>query len=626
MPIPEQLGPFKLTRLLGRGGMGAVYKAEHNAFPVPLALKVLLSQSENDSVRLDRFNAEIDALRRLRHPNIVRLIGYGEADGYRYFAMEYIDGPSLEAERKNNRRFTWEETVHVGVHTARALRHSHNRGIVHRDIKPANILVDSSGQIKVSDYGIAHLFGGERVTAVDSVIGTLDYMAPEQASAGPITPKTDLYSLGALLYALLAGVGPYPLEKKSLPALLNKFREGPPESVRFRRPDVPRDLDELLLELLQVPPEKRPPNAMIVQRRLESILEKHAVTGGLARYFDADSSEEEESRTAEAVAGEGVSGTTSFFLSGDTVTSQGDEPAEPDLDRTKTTRVLSENEDKGNDSALNTGLTLDATGSGVFESDYETGVSSRPTEQFIRVSEEEYNPYTPSEERSPFLSLRVLIFSSVLLLAGIFFAYALRRPSADTLYGRMEQKIAGVSELDGSDYFSALRSMKGDIQTFLTHYPNDPRAGKVRELDGDLEFAALENRLTRQAERSRFRTEPLSVIESAYVEAFREAERDPEKGIEKFRAFLKIYDHELDDSPSYSLPHQCVHLAQKRLELLEKLQSRQDAQDRELVESQLKHAAAIEENDPECAAQIREGLKEFYGGRSWAGDYFGKTP
>ena len=149
MPIPEQLGPFRLTRLLGKGGMGAVYEAHQNASPSPVALKVLLSPADEDSVRRERFEAEIDTLKRLHHPNIVRLIGFGEAEGYRYFAMEFVEGSSLEQLLRRKHRFTWEEAVHIGVNTARALRHAHDRGIVHRDIKPANILVSSKGEVKV---------------------------------------------------------------------------------------------------------------------------------------------------------------------------------------------------------------------------------------------------------------------------------------------------------------------------------------------------------------------------------------------------------------------------------------------------------------------------------------------
>ena len=288
MPHPKQLGPFRIDRLIGRGGMGAVYQAEYEDIATPLAIKVLLDPMEEDSELRSRFEAEIETLRRLRHPNIVRLFGFGQEEGLLYYAMEFVDGPSLQELLRRKHHFTWEEVVHIGSQVAQALRHAHDRGIIHRDIKPANILLPETGIVKVSDYGIAHLFGGVRLTDANMVIGTIEYMSPEQASAGPITPKSDLYSFGALLYVLLTGVPPYGIQTKSLPELLQKYRQGPPESVRYRRPDVPLELDALLQELLQVAVDKRPANAQIVQRRLETILGAYAKTGVLAKIFEKE--------------------------------------------------------------------------------------------------------------------------------------------------------------------------------------------------------------------------------------------------------------------------------------------------------------------------------------------------
>ncbi|MGI5832191.1 MAG: serine/threonine-protein kinase [Thermoguttaceae bacterium] len=634
MPIPEQLGPFRLTRLLGKGGMGAVYRAERSGFPYPTALKVLLAPTDDDPVSRSRFEAEIETLRRLRHPNIVRLLGFGEAEGFRYFAMEYVDGASLESALRRHHHFTWEETVHIGAHTARALRHAHNRGIIHRDIKPANILLSSSGQIKVSDYGIAHLFGGERMTAVDTVIGTLDYMSPEQASAGPITPKSDLFSFGALLYVLLAGTPPFPLEKKSLPALLNKFREGPPESVRLRRPDVPRDLDVLLLELLEIQPERRPPNAQIVQRRLESILEDHATSGGLARFFQTS----ESSKVPETLLGLSAadpSDTTSGRdpLPSDSETSAHESAENSDPDRTVITNVLSEKDAIGQKPTVvrkddgeegGGSLSLDWTGADVSTKTVAADmVETASLPEFTAVPEEEFNPYS-AQEHNPYLSLRVLVFSTILLLAGSFVVLAIRRPSADTLYERIESSLDGVSQEEESEYVSVLRSLRGEFEKFLSYYPNDPRADQVRLLSGDLEYADLESRLFRLAERSIFRrSQSLSLIESAYVEALRTAEKDPEEGVRKFRAFLNIFSHEDTGTPPYSVPAQCVRLARRRLDRLEERIGRRNSQEEEFVIERLGFAESLEATDPQRAERIREGLRDFYGSRSWAAEIFG---
>ena len=269
MMEPKKLGPFQIIRQVGRGGMGAVYQAEYEETHKPVAVKVLLDQMEEDSELRSRFEAEIETLKRLRHPNIVRLFGFGQEEGLLYYAMEYVEGPSLQELLRKKRLFTWEQVLHIGIGVAQALRHAHDRGIIHRDIKPANILLLSDGQVKVSDYGIAHFFGGSRLTDANMVIGTIEYMAPEQASAGPLTPKSDIYSLGALLYALITGIPPY--TARTLPEILQKYKSGPPESVRFKRPEVPAVFDLFLMELLRVQPEKRPANASLIQRRLEAI-------------------------------------------------------------------------------------------------------------------------------------------------------------------------------------------------------------------------------------------------------------------------------------------------------------------------------------------------------------------
>lgn len=267
MSRQERFGPFILERLLGRGGMGAVYRAQHEKTGQTVAVKTLLTPLESER---ERFEAEISTLKLLRHENIVKLYGFGQEDGVLYYAMEYVDAPSLATLLKRGRRFTWEEVAYIGVSVCRALKHAHDRGVVHRDVKPANILLLDGGGVKVTDYGIAQYFGSSRLTGANQVVGTIEYMAPEQAKAGPLTPRADLYALGALLYALLTGEPPY--RARSLPELLRRYNEVTPESIRRARPEAPNVLDAFLRELLQISPEKRPGDARLVGRRLEGIL------------------------------------------------------------------------------------------------------------------------------------------------------------------------------------------------------------------------------------------------------------------------------------------------------------------------------------------------------------------
>jgi serine/threonine protein kinase len=161
---PDHLGPYRIIRPLGRGGMGAVYEGVNGETGEPAAVKVLAGSLAGEEGFRQRFEAEIEVLRMLRHPNIVRLFGFGEQEGLLYYAMELVDGPSLEQELRSGRRFTWLETARIGIDTCRALRHAHDRGIIHRDIKPANLLLTAADQLKLSDFGIARLFGNSRLT------------------------------------------------------------------------------------------------------------------------------------------------------------------------------------------------------------------------------------------------------------------------------------------------------------------------------------------------------------------------------------------------------------------------------------------------------------------------------
>ena len=267
MSSTKRFGPFILERMIGRGGMGAVYRARREDTGEIVAVKALLLPLEQER---ERFSAEIATMKLLRHDNIVRLYGFGQEDGVLYYAMEYVDGPSLSTLLKRGRRFTWEEVVYIGESICRALKHAHDRGVVHRDIKPANILLLDEGVVKVSDYGIAQYFGSSRLTGVNQVVGTIEYMAPEQAQAGALTPHTDMYSLGALMYVLLTGKPPYPA--RDLTQLLQKYRQGPPEPVRATRPEIPKVVDEVIFDLLQIQTIKRPGDARVIGRRLEAIL------------------------------------------------------------------------------------------------------------------------------------------------------------------------------------------------------------------------------------------------------------------------------------------------------------------------------------------------------------------
>src|SRR5262245_28881140 len=154
MPI-EKLGPYQLEQLLGRGGMGAVYIGLNEATGQRAAVKLLANYLAEDATFRERFKQEIETLKRLLHPNIVQLFGFGEEDGHLYYVMELVTGRSLYDELNAGRRFAWREVARIGIAIAQALKHAHDRGVIHRDLKPANLLIDGQDHVKLADFGIA---------------------------------------------------------------------------------------------------------------------------------------------------------------------------------------------------------------------------------------------------------------------------------------------------------------------------------------------------------------------------------------------------------------------------------------------------------------------------------------
>jgi serine/threonine-protein kinase len=230
-------GQYQVLRLLGRGGMGAVYLARDTALERLVAVKVLPLDKGEDAASRERFRREARTAARLTHPNIVPLHGFGEADGMLYLVMGYVQGEPLAARMRRGTRPGLAEARRVGAEIADALDHAHGRGVVHRDVKPDNILIDDeTGRAMLADFGIAKARGGgTSVTQAGGVVGTPAYMSPEQAAGREeLDGRSDLYSLGVVLYALVAGRLPF--EGKDGGELLVKHLTQEPQALRRRAP------------------------------------------------------------------------------------------------------------------------------------------------------------------------------------------------------------------------------------------------------------------------------------------------------------------------------------------------------------------------------------------------------
>ncbi|UCH83665.1 MAG: serine/threonine protein kinase, partial [Candidatus Latescibacterota bacterium] len=206
--IGEKVRQYQIMSKLGEGGMGEVYLAEDVELKRKVALKFLPAQFASDPETLARFKREAQTAAGLNHPNIVTVYEVGEHQGQPYIAMAYIEGESL-ADIITRGGIRVEQAIDITTQICDGLAKAHDAGIVHRDIKPANILVDADGRVKILDFGLAKLAGVSKVTGKYSTMGTIFYMSPEQTQGGEIDQRSDIFSLGALLYEMLAGHPPF---------------------------------------------------------------------------------------------------------------------------------------------------------------------------------------------------------------------------------------------------------------------------------------------------------------------------------------------------------------------------------------------------------------------------------
>jgi tetratricopeptide (TPR) repeat protein len=262
--VPAVLGDFRILREVGRGGMGVVYEAEQLSLGRHVALKVLPSAAALDARQLQRFQNEARAAAQLQHPHIVPVLAVGCESGVHYYAMQFIDGHSLTdliAAGPTAGLQHFRAAARLLVQAADALEHAHQCGVVHRDVKPANLLVDGSGRLWVTDFGLARVHGEAGLTATGDVIGTLRYMSPEQALANRtlLDHRTDIYSLGATAYELLTLRPPFAESERE--ELLRRIALDEPRRPRRVNPSVPRDLETVVLKAMEKNPADRYPSA-----------------------------------------------------------------------------------------------------------------------------------------------------------------------------------------------------------------------------------------------------------------------------------------------------------------------------------------------------------------------------
>jgi serine/threonine-protein kinase len=285
---PERIGPYIIEHRIGSGGMGTVYLAHHAETNEEVAVKVLPPALAREEGFVARFEREIESLRKLVNPHIVKLRASGAEENTPYYAMEYVEGETLTDRLRREKKLPWRDVVQYSLQICSALKSAHDAGIIHRDLKPSNLLLDKDNNIKLTDFGVAQVFASGRLTMTGGIIGTAEYMSPEQAHGKRATKKSDLYSLGAVMYTMLTGRPPF-VGKTTL-EVIHKHKYGTFDRPSLYVEGVPRRLEEIICQLLEKEPEKRFPDALVLAKKLEEILRR------------ADVADQDETRIAETGA------------------------------------------------------------------------------------------------------------------------------------------------------------------------------------------------------------------------------------------------------------------------------------------------------------------------------------
>ena len=579
----EQLGPYKIHHVIGRGGMGTVYSGEHDQSGDRVAVKVLSLVHSDDLNFRERFITEIESLKKLRHENIVRLIGYGEHDGHLFYAMELMREASLQNQLNDGARFSWREVAEIGIQICRALKHAHDRGVIHRDLKPANLLLDEEERIKLSDFGIAKLFGGTQLTADGGVVGTADYMAPEQSAGLPTTPRTDMFSLGCVLYALLVGRPPFAAATAA--EAIHRLRYEEPPLLSRRVMDVPDEMERIIMQLLEKDPPQRIATPLALSKRLQAMMHALADDGDDGGEGDGDDS---------------VSEDDGRVTSEDIPTMAGGTPV-PAMDTAARSTVVVPG-DMDASSALQSKSQSHSV-------EFETGVSETAIARENRfITAEEARRVDAVADEDNDYSLWIKLTAVVVLFAGVAGGiWLFTRPTSEaTLYKRI--KTAADAESP-----EKLAGLQDEIEEYLERFPEGDKAQEVGQYRDEVDLYRMRRRFERRLKRPSS-GESLELVERLYLDALRQADRDPQQAIANFRAIVDVFE---GDEESRSV-RQSVELAKSQIQRLQKVAKTHREKTLADLRSRLQQARDVQQRDQQRAIRICRGLIHLCGNKPWA--------
>jgi serine/threonine-protein kinase len=514
--------------------MGSVYVGVHEQTGERTAIKSLSHALADEENFRSRFLVEIETLKQLQHPNIVQILGDGEQDGELFYVMELVEGQTLQDLLQSGHDFHWRDVIRIAIEVCAALKHAHDCGVIHRDLKPANLLRAQDGSIKLTDFGIAKLFGASHHTAAGSVVGTADYMSPEQSDGRPVSHRTDLYSLGAVMFTLLTRRSPF--QGGTLAQVVHrlKYEEAPP--VRRFAPQVPEPLDQLIGELLRKDPQQRVATALALANRLRAM--EHVLSGRREGTSDADG------------------GPTRLGNKGappDAAATDMVGPGQESSSRMAPT--LAERDQSGAKGFAWNDATVETSPSAAAGSAAPSDVPSA-SNRFTAIDDTARQRVARTgPDAKPNKAWRQIAAIGVLLAAIIgLCAWGMRPASADSLYGEITSLVQHESPADAWKL----------MDDFIQRFPNDPRFPEVRALRLDVESDWLEGRLLRRKRKTDGMG--LEPYEQKWLEAYLLRRNEPDQARLKWESILDEYARQPNPSDSLQVILTATHHELARLD------------------------------------------------------------
>ncbi len=603
-----QLGPYSIDRQIGKGGMGSVYQATDSQNGQQVAIKALNPQLALAEGFRERFEAEIESLKTLSHEGIVRLYGYGEQNGILFYSMELISGSSLEDELKAGRRFDWREVTDIAIQLCGALKHAHDHGIIHRDIKPANILFADERHVKLADFGIARLFGTtSSLTSAGGVLGTADYMSPEQAEGRPVTARCDQYSLGGVMFALLTGRPPF--RAKTLPEMLQLQRFAQPEPVGRYAADTPKQLEGVIAQLLSKDPADRFPNTAVLARHLQAMVmaltrpahDGFSLAGDPCHSPVVGPDLHHSLAVAETQAETNLPSSSTpppkSLLAG-----SGD-PADADRKSSLDIAETMPADDVADSKPRSSGPVAPAATSAVAN-----GAIARPS---VFTTVEEDLARRQHQQARSWMSVAGPLLSLALALAALAgLGIYLSRPStADELYERISRR-ADAEDAD------SLRAVEREINDFVVRFPDDERTPQLRTNLQRLELDKMHRQLQRH--RGGLTDPSLLPVEVLYLEAMNTSQSSPETAIGMLESLIKLHGTGVPSADVGDRSTMCVQLAERQLVQLREDVGRLTARQLAAIQERLTAADALAKEHPDEARGMYQAILDLYGDRPWA--------